>query len=166
MTIAQAFNDIAVAHGGTASNSGTIAGAIDALNDALAGSDQQAATTIEGAVRLLGEHIGTGGSSVQSYTITKKPTENGSFVCKVYDWDTKEATGGEISSAYPGDTVAVVCTAAEDYYTDDVSVQIGEFDYIPYNLSLDTAIFVMPEHDVDVYVEFYASDDDPDGPIS
>lgn len=61
MTIASAFNDIAVAQGGTA-KSGTISGAIDALNDALAGSDQQAASTIEGAVRLLGEHIGGGGS--------------------------------------------------------------------------------------------------------
>ena len=61
MTIAQAFNEIAVAQGGTASKSGTIAGAIDALNDALAGSDQQAASTIEDAVRLLGEHIGSGG---------------------------------------------------------------------------------------------------------
>lgn len=62
MTIAQAFNEIAVTHGGTASTSGTIAGAIDALNDALAGSDQPAACTIEAAVRLLGEHIGGGGS--------------------------------------------------------------------------------------------------------
>ena len=72
MTIAQAFNDIAVAHGGTASASGTIAGAIDALNDALAGSDQQAASTIEGAVRLLGNHIG--GSTP---TGTIEITENG-----------------------------------------------------------------------------------------
>ena len=61
MTIAQAFNEIAVAQGGTASKSGTIAGAIDALNDALAGSDQPAEQTIEAAVRLLGEHISQGG---------------------------------------------------------------------------------------------------------
>ena len=61
MTIAQAFNEIAVAQGGTANNSGTIAGAIDALNDALAGADQEAAQTIEEAVRLLGAHIGSGG---------------------------------------------------------------------------------------------------------
>lgn len=63
MTIAQAFNEIAVAQGGTASTSGTIAVAIDALNDALAGSDQQAAQTIEDAVRLLGQNIGGGGGS-------------------------------------------------------------------------------------------------------
>ncbi len=61
MTIAQAFNEIAVAQGGTASKSGSITGAIDALNDALAGSDQAPAQTIEDAVRLLGQNIGGGG---------------------------------------------------------------------------------------------------------
>lgn len=65
MTIAQAFNEIAIAQGGTPNNGGTIAGAIDALNDVLAGSDQPAANTIEGAVRLLGEHIGGGGGDTQ-----------------------------------------------------------------------------------------------------
>ena len=66
MTIAQAFNEIAAAQGGTPNNSGTIAGAIDALNDTLAGSDQEAATTIEEAVRLLGQHISTGGGGGSS----------------------------------------------------------------------------------------------------
>lgn len=61
MTIASAFNDIAVAQGGTASKSGTITGALDALTDALAGSDQPAPQTIEQGVRMLGEHIGGGG---------------------------------------------------------------------------------------------------------
>lgn len=61
MTIASAFNEITENLGGTPSTSGTIAGAIDALNDTLAGSDQQAAMTIEGAIRLLGENIGGGG---------------------------------------------------------------------------------------------------------
>ena len=63
MTIVDAFNEITVSQGGTPNYSGTIAGAIDALNDALAGSDQPSAQTIEGAVRLLGEHIGGGGGS-------------------------------------------------------------------------------------------------------
>lgn len=67
MTIASAFNEIAAAHGGTASNNGTISGAIDALNDALAGSDQPAAQTIEGAVRLLGDHIGGGGGGEEAH---------------------------------------------------------------------------------------------------
>lgn len=61
MTIASAFNDIAVAQGGTASKSGTITGALDALTDALAGSDQPAPQTIEQGVRMLGEHISGGG---------------------------------------------------------------------------------------------------------
>lgn len=70
MTIASAFNDIAVAQGGTASKNGSIASAIDALNDALAGSDQPAAQTIEGAVRLLGDHIGGGGGDASTATVT------------------------------------------------------------------------------------------------
>lgn len=71
MTIASAFNDIAVAQGGTAAKSGAITAAIDALNDALAGSDQPQAKTIEQAVRLLGEHIGGGGGggTVKCYII-------------------------------------------------------------------------------------------------
>ena len=77
MTIAQAFNDIAIAQGGTASKIGTIAGAIDALNDALAGSDQKAAQTIEDAVRLLGQNIGSGGGTeydIKCYIATGEST--------------------------------------------------------------------------------------------
>lgn len=71
MTIASAFNDIAVAQGGTAAKSGAITASIDALNDALAGSDQPQAKTIEQAVRLLGEHIGGGGGGeVETATLT------------------------------------------------------------------------------------------------
>lgn len=66
MTIASAFNEIAVAQGGTAAKSGAITAAIDALNDALAGSDQPTAKTIEQAVRLLGEHIGGGGGGASA----------------------------------------------------------------------------------------------------
>lgn len=66
MTIADAFNEITIAQGGTPNYSGTIASAIDSLNDTLAGSDQPAETTIEGAVRLLGEHIGGGGGNFGS----------------------------------------------------------------------------------------------------
>ena len=68
MTIAQAFNEIAVAQGGTASKSGTIAGAIDALNDALAGSDQASAQTIEDAVRLVRRALSAWSSSCSRAT--------------------------------------------------------------------------------------------------
>lgn len=64
MSIASAFNEITVAQGGTASKSGSIAGAIDKLNDVLAGSDQPGAETIEQAIRLLGQHIGGGGATL------------------------------------------------------------------------------------------------------
>lgn len=94
MTIAQAFNEIAVAQGGTASKSGTIAGAIDALNDALAGSDQQSAQTIEDAVRLLGQNIG-GGSSVTVEALTA--TENKTYTApsgKAYSPVVVNVSGG------------------------------------------------------------------------
>lgn len=73
MSIAQAFNEITEAQGGAPSSSGSIASAIDALNDTLAGSDQPGAATIEDAVRLLGQHIG--GGPAPSGTI--EITENG-----------------------------------------------------------------------------------------
>ena len=75
MTIASEFNKITEKLGGTPSNSGTIASAIDALNDVLAGSDQPAVQTIEGAVALLGEHIGGGSSvTVEALTATENKT--------------------------------------------------------------------------------------------
>lgn len=76
MTIASAFNEIAVAQGGTASKSGTITGALDALTDALAGSDQPAPQTIEQGVRMLGEHIGGGGSAGLGEIVLVKAGKN------------------------------------------------------------------------------------------
>lgn len=67
-TIAQAFNQITTAQGGTPDTSGSITGAIDALNDTLAGSDQPRAAGIAEAVTLLGEHIGGGGGGTFSGT--------------------------------------------------------------------------------------------------
>ena len=61
MTIAKAFNEIAVAQGGAADTSGTIAGAIDAVNDALSGSDLPKKPRIEDGIRVLGQYIGGGG---------------------------------------------------------------------------------------------------------
>lgn len=62
-SISQAFNEITTAQGGTPDVSGSITGAIDALNDTLAGSDQPRAAGIAEAVTLLGEHIGGGGGT-------------------------------------------------------------------------------------------------------
>ena len=119
MTIASAFNDIAVAQGGTASKSGSIASAIDALNDALAGSDQPAAQTIEDAVTLLGKHIGSGGGvkvgtvvlDMVNMTLTTldksffypcKTEEAGGVYAYVGDFDADPVT-----QAAPGTPVAV-----------------------------------------------------------
>lgn len=112
MTIAQAFNEIAVAQGGTPSTSGTIAGAIDALNDALAGSDQASAQTIEDAVRLLGQNIG-GGSSVTVESLTA--TENKTYTApegKAYSPVVVNVSGG--SSVNHG-TMPVIAEDAEGY---------------------------------------------------
>lgn len=80
MTIVQALNEIAVAQGGTASKGGSIAEAIDALNDALAGSDQDAASTIEGAIRLLGQHIGSGGGEATTEVYLWNLTEDETLI--------------------------------------------------------------------------------------
>ena len=94
MTIAQAFNEITIAQGGTPNGGGTITGAIDALNDTLAGSDQAQGRTIEDAVRLLGQHIG-GGSSVTVEALTA--TENKTYTApqgKAYSPVTVNVAGG------------------------------------------------------------------------
>ena len=122
MTIASAFNEITVAHGGRPSKGGTIAGAIDALNDTLAGSDQPAANTIEGAIRLLGQHIGTGGGGaahdihcymVDEQSMTMEPLEY-ELVYRVpivainghdaFDYQNKV----EVSSASSGDVIYAI----------------------------------------------------------
>ncbi len=98
MTIASAFNEIAVAQGGAASKTGSIAGAIDALNDALAGSDQQGAETIEDAVRLLGDHIG--GGPTPSGTI--EITENGEGIdVASYAYADVSVSGGSVDVGDP-----------------------------------------------------------------
>lgn len=80
-TIAQAFNQITAAQGGTPDVSGSITGAIDALNDALAGSDQPRAAGIAEAVTLLGEHIGGGGGSFGRMGTVSAVSGGASFDC-------------------------------------------------------------------------------------
>ena len=117
MTIAQAFNEIAVAQGGTANNSGTIAGAIDALNDALAGSDQEAAQTIEEAVRLLGQHIGGGSASG-----TIEITENGEYDVSMYATADVQVSGGG-SSDFSFAEVTLNITPPEGVTIDEEGLQ-------------------------------------------
>lgn len=98
MTIAQAFNEIAVAQGGTASKSGSIADAIDALNDALAGSDQAPAQTIEQAVRLMGEHVGSGGGGGAAWGNATEVITNA--VAGIQIIITPEIMSGDVPDAY------------------------------------------------------------------
>lgn len=119
MTIASAFNDIAVAQGGTAAKSGAITAAIDALNDALAGSDQPQAKTIEQAVRLLGEHIGGGGGGGTEYNIKcyqTGATPSDPFVeldpcAYIGEWDSQSGhfvpTGEPVTKAKSGEIIVI-----------------------------------------------------------
>ena len=116
MTIASAFNDIAVEQGGTAAKSGAITASIDALNDALAGSDQPQAKTIEEAVRLLGEHIGGGGGggTVKCYIADSDnpmtPLNVGDISVK--DFDGVSVAVSEDSIEAMGETVSCISFTA------------------------------------------------------
>lgn len=153
MTIAQAFNKIAVDNGGTASKSGTIAGAIDALNDALAGSDQEAASTIEEAVTLLGSHIGGGGGGATKHTITyidsstrTDPADPFLSDAVVYSEDDYSwyGTGAAVSEAYPG---AILAASSDSTH---LIAEVSNSD--DYMLAWKSSYFVMPNEDAVVYV--------------
>ena len=60
-TIADELNAISVEHGYTGAAPKTIAGAIDALTDTLAGEDIEERRTIAGAIHALAPYIGSGG---------------------------------------------------------------------------------------------------------
>ena len=160
MTIASASNEIAVANGGTADNSGTIAGAVDALTDALAGSDQPAPQTIEQGVRMLGEHIGGGGGG--TYSVTQNDNvQHGEIKTykSVYsrDDDTYVPTGDPITSAAGGEILVMVATPDAGY-----SLVSSSFDPMETTEGMalgsihgdETACFVMPNANVETYAEF------------
>ena len=62
-TIADEINAISVEHGYTGAAPKTIAGAIDALADTLAGEDVSSGRSIAGAINALAPYIGSGGGS-------------------------------------------------------------------------------------------------------
>lgn len=153
MTIASAFNEIAVEQGGTAAKSGAITAAIDALNDALAGSDQPQAKTIEEAVRLLGEHIGGGGGS--SYSVKCYTSDGSSYTevqSAVYMGVIDEEEGeyapdiesGVISSANAGDVLCV----PRGGFTIDLVMNTTETTTAGWAAYPATPLsFTMPSHD-------------------
>lgn len=158
MTIAQAINDIAAAQGGTPARPATIAGAIDALNDALAGSDQQAARTIEDAVVLLGEHIGGGGGGTEHAITCYQATEDGEgfepispvmHVGKPHSGSWIVEPGSEAVASAAGGTVLV----SEDPAVIVAAIAIiGEDDH---ELPFDDAknIVVMPDYDLAIIIK-------------
>lgn len=110
MTIASAFNDIAVANGGKADNSGTIAGAVDALTDALAGSDVAQGATIEDGVRVLGEYIGGGGGGEDARVFVRLNGHTGTLSINgspVTLTDSADVSGAKEFTAPAGSLVAV-----------------------------------------------------------
>lgn len=160
MTIAQAFNDIAIAQGGTPSTSGTIAGAIDALNDALAGSDQASAQTIEDAVRLLGQNIGGGGGSYNIYCIdsnTGDPITSIAYIGSINEEEQMyeiQESATPTNNAQAGETVLIPSTAHLDticYYESGVLLtpDVPYASLFGYN---EETGFVMPQNDVLIVV--------------
>lgn len=156
MTIADAFNKISVDNGGTASKSGTIAGAIDALNDALAGSDQEAAATIEEAVALLGSHISSGGGGATKHSITylDASTLEPISAClsdkvKWHDWGGGSgdwvADGEFVSEALPGAILAL----SGDTQRSLAAAHDADGHYVP----MASAYITMP--DFGIVVTFY-----------
>ena len=117
MSIVSAFNNIAVEQGGPADTSGTIIGAIDALNDALAGSDQERASSIEEAVTLLGGNIG--GSAAQDIRIGYTIDTDSNQSIAVIEGDTYCVQGtiateeGNISTFVPDESVQGYIDKAE-----------------------------------------------------
>jgi hypothetical protein len=174
MTIAQAFNEIAVAQGGTAAKSGAITAAIDALNDALAGSDQPQAKTIEQAVRLLGEHIGGGGGGSLGATIMfGASTEGGDPIMAEYRIGIGEsvaamafapeaiaaASGSSVDiviSELGGDTVTGNETVTAEFRTDDNQIAFTDFDKSFKDDALHIE-FTMPNVDADLFLAFTVS---------
>ena len=169
MTIAEAFNDIAVAQGGAASKSGTIAGAIDALNDALAGSDQPAAQTIEGAIKLLGEHIGSGGggATVKAYIMPEVSYdfETGSY--DLYDATCVTMAVGEANCSRDNDNsgifkLRIVAGAELDFW--GIPVSPNDYEQVAYTSNDDgTYTFTVPAlGDGDaLYIIWFYADHDP-----
>ena len=136
MTIASAFNDIAVAQGGTAAKSGAITAAIDALNDALAGSDQPQAKTIEQAVRLLGEHIGGGGGSVK-HQITLGQHDHATVTFFSGDDPVTESAAGEL--------LFFMAEADDEWVVSEVSAEFGDGLLVPLETEDGSeGMFIMP----------------------
>lgn len=87
MTIASAIDDVIIDQGGTPDPTDTIADSLVNLAGVLAGETIDKTETIEGAVKILGEHIGGGGgASVGNITYLFYSSDAAPEVGE-FDWD-------------------------------------------------------------------------------
>ena len=140
-TIADELNAISVEHGYTGAAPKTIADAIDALADTLAGEDVSSGRSIAGAIHALAPYIGAGGGSsfepkgMNEITIsedilgtgeivfragTNEPSTDGPVI--MLDVNVCEVTDATLTSLCGGLNVVVVLPLASGVDADSVGV--------------------------------------------
>ena len=143
-TIADELNAISVEHGYTGAAPKTIAGAIDALADTLAGTDVEGKRTIAGAVKALAPYIGGGGGTTLGELIgITVSVEYSSFSVSTAPYDISGESYADVSSSIRSTTnvcgtdstdtvtapsgcyVAIRCVVPSDWSTDSLGVYIG-----------------------------------------
>lgn len=145
-TIADELNAISVEHGYTGAAPKTIAGAIDALADTLAGTDVEGKRTIAGAVKALAPYIGSGGGGTTLGAMVYIESQSSSAVnfsvsTMAYDisGDTTDEVRGSIYnntnvcgaeslilSAPSGCYIVIETAVPSEWSTDSVEVFVGE----------------------------------------
>lgn len=148
-TIADELNAISVEHGYTGAAPKTIAGAIDALADTLAGTDVEGKRTIAGAVKALAPYIGSGGGgaalgeladvsaddaeiaficvSTMPYDITSGETPS-DVVDSIYNNTNVLRMNGNAVKAPSGCYVVVRAEVSDDWTTDNLGVYDGSHE--------------------------------------
>lgn len=144
-TIADELNAISVEHGYTGAAPKTIAGAIDALADTLAGTDVEGKRTIAGAVKALAPYIGGGGGTTLGALVDIEVSINPSlFEVSTAPYDISGETYSDVVSSIVSTTnvcrtdgtdtvtapngcyVAIRSSVPSDWSTDSLGVYIGE----------------------------------------
>lgn len=152
MTIQSAFNEITDSLGGTPSLDGTIAGAIDALNDTLAGENQERGNSIEDAVRLLGEHIGR-----SSFTATLNGAQHGSYVVlSATEMDKSYGEAGDTILIPVGELFFVEDLADDQYQHKSTTVVTSHptLDNTTISLAPVESMYIMPARPIEISVTF------------
>ena len=148
-TTKQALFDIAEAVAGkdvSADYPQSKKGAIDAIADALAGEDVDAGGSIAGAVKILSEYVGSGGSSafLKIINLSAKPHVNQRT--KSEEFITIKVSGGS-SAGYTSDTTAGCYTQVEGNVASgtELTVMTPSGQKIPFGTNgTKTVYFFMP----------------------